>query len=60
MSQTKEKFSVLVSIDGSEASMKAVHYAIMIAKRNDAQLTALHVLYSQPGYAYSSGTFGGL
>jgi nucleotide-binding universal stress UspA family protein len=61
MSQTKEKFSsVLVSIDGSEASMKAADYAIMTAKRNDAQLTALHVLYSQTGYAYSSGTFGGL
>ena len=53
MSQTKEKFSsVLVSIDGSEASMKAADYAIMTAKRNDAQLTALHVLYSQTGYAY--------
>jgi nucleotide-binding universal stress UspA family protein len=61
MSQTKEKFSsVLVSIDGSEASMKAADYAIMTAKTNDAQLTALHVLYSQTGYAYSSGTFGGL
>ncbi len=40
--------------------MQAADCAVMTAKMNDAQLTALHVLYSQTGYAYSSGTFGGL
>ena len=40
--------------------MKAEDYATMSAKWDYAQLTALHVLFSQIGYAYSSGTFGGL
>lgn len=61
MSRTTRRLSkVLVSIDGSEQSMKAAEYAIVIARGNESQLIALHVLFSQTGYAYSSGTFGGL
>jgi nucleotide-binding universal stress UspA family protein len=61
MSKTTRRLSkVLVSIDGSEQSMKAAEYAIVIASGNESQLIALHVLFSQTGYAYSSGTFGGL
>ncbi len=61
MATTGRKFSkVLVSIDGSDASTKAAEYAITIARSNESQLIALHVLFSQTGYAYSSGTFGGL
>ena len=61
MVKTTRKFSkVLVSIDGSEPSMKAAEYAIIVARSNESQLIALHVLFSQTGYAYSSGTFGGL
>jgi nucleotide-binding universal stress UspA family protein len=40
--------------------MKAAEYAVIVARSNESQLIALHVLYSQTGYAYSSGTFGGL
>jgi len=61
MAKATRKFSkVLVSIDGSEASMKAAEYAVIVSGSNESQLIALHVLYSQTGYAYSSGTFGGL
>ena len=39
-----QKFSkILVAIDGSENSMIAADFAIEIAKRNDAELVALHV-----------------
>ena len=61
MSQTKGKFSkILVAVDGSEQSMNAADYAIAMAKKedNNAQLIALHVLYSQTGYAYSTNIFG--
>lgn len=61
MAKTTRQFSnVLVSIDGSEPSMKAAEYATLIARSNESQLIVLHVLFSQTGYAYSSGTFGGL
>ena len=54
-----EKFSnVLVCIDGSESSMKAARYAVMIGKKHEAEIVALNVVVSQLGYAYSSGTFG--
>jgi nucleotide-binding universal stress UspA family protein len=49
---------VLVCVDGSESSMKAADYAVMLAKQNGAQVIALHVIVSQLGYAYSTGTFG--
>jgi nucleotide-binding universal stress UspA family protein len=48
MSGLKEKFSkILVAIDGSRPSMDAVGYAITIAQRNEAELTALYVVSSQ-------------
>jgi nucleotide-binding universal stress UspA family protein len=61
LSQTKGKFSkVLLTIDGSEQSMNAADYALAMAKKqdNNAQLIALHVLFSQTGYAYSTNLFG--
>jgi nucleotide-binding universal stress UspA family protein len=64
VSQAKGKFTkILVAIDGSEQSMKAAEYAIAMAKEdnnnnNNSQLIALHVLFSQTGYAYSTNLFG--
>ena len=61
MSQTKGKFSkILLTVDGSEQSMNAADYALAMAKKqdNNAQLIALHVLFSQTGYAYSTNIFG--
>jgi nucleotide-binding universal stress UspA family protein len=61
LSQIKGKFSkILITVDGSEESMNAADYAIAMAKKedNDAQLIALHVLFSQTGYAYSTNIFG--
>ena len=61
MSQTKGKFSkILLTVDGSEQSMNAADYALAMAKKqdNNAQLIALHVLFSQTGYAYSTNMFG--
>ena len=49
---------VLVCVDGSEYSMKAADYAVMLAKQNGAQLIALNVIVSQLGYEYSAGVFG--
>jgi nucleotide-binding universal stress UspA family protein len=49
---------VLLCVDGSESSMKAADYAVMLAKQNGAQVIALNVIVSQLGYAYSTGTFG--
>jgi nucleotide-binding universal stress UspA family protein len=40
--------------------MKAVGYAINIAQKYDSELIALHVLYSQIGFAFYSGTATGL
>jgi nucleotide-binding universal stress UspA family protein len=63
VSQAKGKFTkILVAIDGSEQSMKAADCAIAMAKKennnNNSQLIALHVLFSQTGYAYSINMFG--
>jgi nucleotide-binding universal stress UspA family protein len=64
VSHAKGKFTkILVAIDGSEQSMKAAEYAIAMAKEdnnnnNNSQLIALHVLFSQTGYAYSTNLFG--
>jgi nucleotide-binding universal stress UspA family protein len=48
----------MVAIDGSKSSMDAVAYAIVMARKNNAQLIVLHVLFSPLGYEYSSGKFG--
>ena len=45
------KFSkILVAIDGSEPSMEAADYAIVVAKQYDAALVALHVLSGEIRY----------
>ena len=45
------KFSkILVAIDGSEPSMEAADYAIVVAKKYDAALVALHVLPEEVRY----------
>ena len=49
---------ILVCVDGSESSLRAIDYAIEMARRHDAQLIALNVVVSQLGFAYSSGDFG--
>ncbi len=51
---------ILVTVDGSPQSMRAVDYAINIAQKYDSELIALHVLYSQTGFAFYSGTATGL
>jgi nucleotide-binding universal stress UspA family protein len=61
LSQITGKFSkILVTVDGSNESMDAADYAIAMAKKedNNTQLIALHVLFSQLGYAYSTNLFG--
>jgi nucleotide-binding universal stress UspA family protein len=61
LSQITGKFSkILVTVDGSNESMDAADYAIAMAKKedNNSQLIALHVLFSQLGYAYSTNLFG--
>jgi nucleotide-binding universal stress UspA family protein len=45
---------ILVTIDGSENSKKAADYAISFAKKYNAQLIILYVLYSELGFAYSN------
>lgn len=40
-----KNFSILVAIDGSESSMKAVDYAIELAKKEDnSRITVLNIL----------------
>jgi nucleotide-binding universal stress UspA family protein len=59
LSQIKRKFSkVLAAIDGSQSSIDAAAYAAAMARKNNAQLIVLHVLFSPLGYEYSSGKFG--
>jgi nucleotide-binding universal stress UspA family protein len=42
---SKKNFSILVAIDGSESSMKAVDYAIELAKKQDnSRITVLNIL----------------
>jgi nucleotide-binding universal stress UspA family protein len=44
---TKLKFSkILVAIDGSEESMDAAEYAIIVARKFSSELIALHVILS--------------
>ena len=45
---------IVVGIDGSEESIKAVEFAISMAKIYRAELIAVHVLTSDIGYIYSS------
>jgi nucleotide-binding universal stress UspA family protein len=45
---------ILVGIDGSAESMKAVEFAVSMAKIYRAELIAVHVLTSDIGYIYSS------
>ena len=45
---------ILVTIDGSENSKKAADYASSFAKKYNAQLIILYVLYSELGFAYSN------
>jgi nucleotide-binding universal stress UspA family protein len=45
---------ILVTIDRSESSKKATEYAISLAKKYDAQLIILYVLYSELGFVYSN------
>ncbi len=45
---------ILVTIDGSENSKKAADYASSLAKKYNAQLIILYVLYSELGFAYSN------
>ena len=55
MYRIKEKFSkILVALDGSEPSMDAVDYAIYIAQKNGADLTALYVVSSPTQGDYTS------
>jgi len=61
LSSTREKFcKILIAIDGSKPSMDVADYAIRMANKNNSLLIALHVFFSQTGYAYSAGLFGGL
>lgn len=49
---------ILVCVDGSESSMKAADYAVMLAEQNDAPVIALNVIVSYLGYARSAPAFG--
>ena len=51
---------ILVTVDGSPQSMRAVDYAIKIAQKYDSELIALYVLYSKIGFAYYTETTTGL
>jgi nucleotide-binding universal stress UspA family protein len=65
LSQNKSEFSkILILVDGSQPSINAADCAIALAKKERDSgkpqlLIALHVVFSQLGYAYSSaGAFG--
>jgi nucleotide-binding universal stress UspA family protein len=45
---------ILITIDGSENSKKPAGYASSLAKKYNAQLIILYVLYSELGFAYSN------
>ena len=49
---------ILVCVDGSESSIKAVDYALIMAEQNDAPVIALNVIVSYLGYARSAPAFG--
>ncbi len=55
------KFSkLLVAVDGSPYSMKAVDYSIHIAHKYNSELIALYVLFSELGFAFNIETAPGL
>ena len=48
----KRKFSkILVAMDGSESCKDSARYATMMAKKNNSELIAIHIL-TPDGYAY--------
>jgi nucleotide-binding universal stress UspA family protein len=49
----------LVPVDGSINSMKAIDYAVDLAEKYKGELIALHVLYSQTGFAFHKETVAG-
>ena len=50
---------ILIPVDGSTNSMKAIDYAIDLADKYKSDLLALHVLYSQSGFAFHKETVAG-
>ena len=49
---TKKFSKILVAIDGSEASMDAADYAILMARVYNSSMTALHVIPEKIRYEY--------
>ena len=49
----------MIPIDGSTNSMKAIDYAVDLADKYISELLALHVLYSQSGFAFHKETVAG-
>jgi nucleotide-binding universal stress UspA family protein len=49
---TKKFSKILVAIDGSEPSMDAADYAILMARIYDSSMTALHVIPEKIRYEY--------
>lgn len=58
-SSDKRFTKILVPIDGSANSMKAVEYGADIAQIYGSDLVALHVLFSQSGFAFHTETVTG-
>ena len=50
---------ILIPVDGSTNSMKAIDYAVDLADKYKSELLALHVLYSQSGFAFHKETVAG-
>lgn len=50
---------ILIPVDGSTNSMKAIDYAIDLSDKYKSELLALHVLYSQSGFAFHKETVAG-
>ena len=50
---------ILVPVDGSVNSMKAIDYAVNVAEKYKSEIIALHVLYSQSGFAFHKETVAG-
>lgn len=50
---------ILVPVDGSINSLKAIDYAVDITEKYKSEILALHVLYSQSGFAFHKETVAG-
>ena len=50
---------ILVPVDGSINSMKAIDYAVNVTEKYKSEIIALHVLYSQSGFAFHKETVAG-